>query len=71
MAEFDVDAMLARFRERADAVKDRPMPPVEGDARRQFIEQAEQDYTDYLLIGKAAWAVEEAELVLRIPLAGG
>lgn len=71
MGEFDVDAMLARFRERADAVKERPMPPVEGDARRQFIEQAEQDYTDYLLIGKASWAVEGADLVLRIPLAGG
>jgi hypothetical protein len=71
MAEFDVDAMLVRFRERADAVKERPMPPVEGDARRQFIEQAEQDYTDYLLIGKASWSVDGADLVLRIPLAGG
>lgn len=70
MAEFDVDAMLTRFRERAAAVKDRPMPPVEGDVRRKFIEQAETDYTDYLLIGRAGWQVDGDELVLRIPLTG-
>ena len=28
--ELDVDAMLARFRERAAAVRDRPLPPVAG-----------------------------------------
>jgi hypothetical protein len=71
MADFDVDAMLTRFRERAEAVKDRPIPPVEGSARRQFIEQAETDYTDYALIGTAAWETEGGYLVLRIPLAGG
>lgn len=70
MAEFDVDAMLERYRERADAVRNRPMPPVEGDARRLFMEQAETDYTDYLLVGSASWAVEGSDLVLRIPLGG-
>jgi hypothetical protein len=70
MSEFDVDAMLARYRERAAAVKDRPMPPVEGDVRRLFIKQAETDYLDYLLIGRAAWEVDGANLVLRIPLNG-
>ena len=71
MAEFDVDAMLTRFQERAEAVKDRPMPPVEGEARRLFIDQAETDYLDYALVGNASWSVEGAELVLRIPLSGG
>ncbi|MDH3499735.1 MAG: hypothetical protein OEM97_06405 [Acidimicrobiia bacterium] len=70
MAEFDVDGMLTRYRERAAAVKDRPMPPVEGAARKLFIQQAETDYLDYALIGNAKWSVEDGELTLRIPLAG-
>ena len=70
MAEFDVDAMIARFRERADAVKDRPLPPVAGEERKKFLAQAETDYTDYALVGNAEWTVEEGKLVLRIPLGG-
>lgn len=65
-----MDAMIARFRERAEAVKDRPLPPVAGEERRKFVEQAETDYTDYALVGNASWSVEDGELVLRIPLAG-
>ena len=68
MAEFDVDAMIKRFADRADAVKDRPLPPVAGSERRLFIEQAETDYTDYALIANASWEVEDDDLVLRIPL---
>ena len=71
MAEFDVDAMLERYRARAQAVRERGLPPVAGEGRRAFIEQAERDYTDYALVGSAAWSVEEDHLVLRIPLAGG
>jgi hypothetical protein len=70
MAEFDVDAMIERFRERAGAVKDRPLPPVAGEERKRFITQAERDFTDYSLISNATWAVEGGQLVLRIPLAG-
>jgi hypothetical protein len=70
MAEFDVDQMLQRFRDRAEAVKERGLPPVAGEERRRFIEQAEMDYTDFMLIGRAAWEVEAGHLVLRIPLAG-
>jgi hypothetical protein len=68
MSQFDVDAMLHRFQERAAAVKDRPLPPVAGDERKMFIEQAERDYTDYALVGNAIWSVEDDHLVLRIPL---
>lgn len=68
MAQLDVEEMLARFRERADAVKDRGIPPLEGEARRAFIAQAERDFMDYSLLGSASWAVEEDHLVLRIPL---
>lgn len=68
MAQLDVDEMLARFKERASAVKDRGIPPIEGEARRSFITQAEHDFMDYSLIGAASWAVEDESLVLRIPL---
>jgi hypothetical protein len=70
MASLDVEELLDRFKERAEAVKSRGVPPLEGDARRAFIAQAEKDYLDFALIGNAAWVIEEDALVLRIPLAG-
>lgn len=69
MAQLDVEQLLARFRQRAAAVKERGVPPLEGEARRTFIEQMELDYLDYSLVGDAAWSVEDGNLVLRIPLA--
>jgi len=71
VAQFDVDAMLERFRDRAEAVRKRGLPPVAGEGRRAFIEQAERDYMDFALVGTAAWSVEDGSLVLRIPLEGG
>jgi hypothetical protein len=68
MAELDVDAFLARFEERAKAVKDRGVPPIEGDARRVFIDRMKLDFMDYALVGAAEWSLEEGHLVLRIPL---
>lgn len=71
MAELDVDALLARFRDRAEAVRERPLPPVAGEERRKFVAQAETDYVDFALIGGARWSVEDDHLVLRIPLNPG
>lgn len=71
MSEFDVDAFIRRFRERADAVKDRGLPPVAGEERVLLIRQAEQDFIDYRLISDANWSIEDGFLVLRLPLAGG
>ncbi|MGH8947157.1 MAG: hypothetical protein ACRDVL_13545 [Acidimicrobiia bacterium] len=68
MAEFDVDAMIKRFSERAEAVRDRPLPPVAGEERKKFISQAQTDFTDFTLIANASWEADEEELVLRIPL---
>lgn len=68
MADFDVDGMLERFRDRAKAVQERGIPPIEGESRRQFIRQAETDFTDYSLVGTAEWAIEDGKLTLRIPL---
>ena len=68
MAELDVDAMITRFKERAKAVKERPLPPVAGDERRNFIEQAQRDFMDFAIIGDAAWALEDGVLTLTVDL---
>ncbi len=68
MAEFDPQEMVARFRERAASVKRRQIPPVEGEARREFIRQAELDFQDFALIGDATAAIEDGFLVLRVDL---
>jgi len=70
MAKLDMDEFLKRFAERAQAVRDRGVPPLEGQARKAFIEGAELDYFDYSLISSAEWDVEDDKLVLRIPLSG-
>ena len=64
--EFDLQAMIGRFRERAIAVKSRGLPPVEGPARQQFIDAAKRDLVDFSLIGDAVASVEEGTIVLRI-----
>jgi len=66
--QLDVDAMIARFRARADAVKDRPLPPVAGPERQRFVEQAETDYMDFAMIGDATWEFADGVLTLRIDL---
>jgi hypothetical protein len=64
----DVDAMLQRFRDRAHAVRNRPLPPVAGAERTQFIEQAQIDFQDYALVGDAEASIDDGVLVLRIDL---
>lgn len=69
MAEgFDVDAMIARFQERAKAVKDRPLPPLEGTARREYMQRAQIDYQDFAMLGDAEGALEDGILHLRVDL---
>ena len=69
MAEgLDVVAMLERFRERAAAVRKRPLPPVAGDERRAFIEQANSDFRDFAIIGDATASLDDGILVLRVDL---
>ncbi len=73
-SEFDVDAMVARFQERAKAVKSRGVPPLEGADRRRFIERMQLDYQDFAMLGDATGSLEDGVLVLRIdlrPPAGG
>jgi len=65
---FDIDAMIARFRERAASVKKRPLPPVEGEQRKAFIDQAKTDFMDFAIIGDATGSIEDGVLVLRVDL---
>ena len=66
--EFDVEALIERFRERAKAVRSRGIPPVEGPDRRRFIEQAKVDYLDFAMLGDAQGALEDGILTLRVDL---
>jgi hypothetical protein len=66
--EFDPQAMIERFRERAEAVKRRGIPPVEGPERARIIRQAELDYLDFAIIGDAAASLEDGVLTLKIDL---
>ncbi len=64
----DVDAMIQRFRDRADAVKSRPLPPVAGEERASFVRQAQLDYQDFAMMGDAAGSIEDGVLVLKVDL---
>jgi hypothetical protein len=64
----DVDAMIKRFRDRAHAVRERPLPPVAGEERQRFIRQAELDHLDFALVGDAEWKLEDGILTLTVDL---
>jgi hypothetical protein len=65
---FDPKEMVARFRQRAEAVRARGMPPIEGPERQRFRQQAQQDFTDYAMIGDAEAELVDGILTLRIDL---
>lgn len=64
----DIEAMVQRFQDRAAAVKKRDLPPVGGDERQRFIDQAKIDYQDYAIIGDADASFEDGVLTLRVDL---
>ncbi len=65
---FDPTEMIARFKERAAAVRRRPLPPVAGEERQHFIAQANVDFQDFAMIGDATATLEDGVLTLRIDL---
>ena len=67
--QLDVDAMLQRFRDRAAAVRDRPLPPVAGPERQRFVEQAKLDFQDFAIVGDASWSFDDGVLTLKVKLA--
>ena len=66
--QFDPTEMIARFKERASAVKRRPLPPVAGEERQMFLNQAQTDFQDFAMIADASAALEDGFLVLRVDL---
>jgi hypothetical protein len=67
-ADFDPDAMVERFRARANAVRSRGLPPVEGPDRERFKQQAQADFMDFAMIGDAQASIEDGILTLRVDL---
>ena len=70
MAAFDPNEMIERFKDRAASVKRRSLPPVSGEERQAFLNQAQTDFQDFAIIGDAVASVEDGILVLRVNLAG-
>jgi hypothetical protein len=68
VALIDTDEMIQRFSDRAAAVKKRPMPPVEGEGRKNFIKQSQDDFQDFAIIGDAEASIDDGILTLRIDL---
>ena len=68
--QLDVDAMITRFKERAAAVRERPLPPVAGSERQRFVEQAQLDFQDFAIIGDASWTFTDGVLTLTVDLRG-
>lgn len=60
--------MIERFRERARAVRNRPLPPVAGPEKKRFMERAQVDFMDFAMLGDATGALEDGILTLRIDL---
>ena len=65
---FNVDDFLNRYKERAEAVKKRSIPPVGGDDRMAFIKQAESDYQDFMMIADSEIEITEEYLIFKYKL---
>jgi hypothetical protein len=66
--DFDPQAMVERFRARADAVRSRGLPPVEGPDRERFKRQAQVDFMDFAMLGDAEARIDDGILTLRVDL---
>ena len=68
MSEFNPDDMIVRFRERAEAVRRRGIPPVEGPDRQRFLAAAAIDFQDFAMLGDATTTFVDGVLRLEIDL---
>lgn len=68
MTVFNTQEFLNRYKDRADAVAKRGIPPVGGEERNAFIEQAELDFMDFSLIASSEIDVTDDAIILRIKL---
>jgi hypothetical protein len=67
-SQFDPNEMIRRFQQRAEAVRSRGVPPVEGPERQRFIEASRTDFQDYAMLGDATATLEDGILRLEIDL---
>jgi hypothetical protein len=65
---FDPNMMIQRFQDRAEAVKRRGFPPVEGPERLLFIEAAKLDFQDFAMLADATATLEDGILRLEVDL---
>ena len=65
---FDPNQMIQRFQDRAEAVKRRGFPPVEGPERLLFIEAAKLDFQDFAMLADATATLEGGILRLEVDL---
>ncbi|MFI5036410.1 MAG: hypothetical protein ACHQFZ_09435 [Acidimicrobiales bacterium] len=65
---FDPREMIQRFRERAEAVRRRGLPPVEGPDRQRFLDAARVDFQDFAMLADAVATLEGGILRLEIDL---
>ena len=65
---FNADEMIARFRERAAAVRRRGLPPVEGAERQMIMRQMQLDFQDFAMLGDATATLDDGILRLEIDL---
>ena len=64
----NVEELLDRYKERAEAVKNRSIPPVGGDDRMAFVKQAEIDYQDFMILADSEVEITEEYLILKFKL---
>ena len=65
---FNISDFQNRFKERAEAVKNRSVPPVGGDERLAFVKQAEEDFQDYMLISESEFEIIDDYLIFKYKL---
>tara|TARA_B100000427_G_scaffold242938_1_gene205900 strand:- start:1269 stop:1478 length:210 start_codon:yes stop_codon:yes gene_type:complete len=65
---FNISDFQNRFKKRAEAVKNRSLPPVGGDERLAFIKQAEEDYQDYMIVSESEYEIKDDYLVFKYKL---
>jgi len=66
MDTLDTAEMRQRFQDRAEAVRQRTMPPVAGAERLAFVKQAELDYQDYAMIADSTISLDGGVLTIDL-----
>jgi len=68
MGIFNTEEFISRFKDRAEAVSKRGIPPVGGEDRNAFIKQAELDFLDFSLIASSEIDISEEHILLKIKI---